>query len=113
MKENTKYIFLTILVIISTLILIFQKDNKSEADFCLKQSANSSSGTYWEYELSTDKIIKETNYYETRFPLNFTGYKQNWEFDIIGRGDVTVYWKAYDGGSYDEKNCYSVTYSFD
>ncbi len=78
------------------------------------QSANSSSGSYWEYELSTDTILVETDYHESKSPLNFgPGYTQHWTFEIMNAGEVTIHWLAYEGDSYKESDSYSTTYVFD
>lgn len=86
--------------------------NQSKIEFT--QSANSSSGSYWEYTLSTDDILVETDYQTSKSPLNFgPGYKQHWTFEIMQAGEVTIEWLAYEGDSYKESDSYSVTYVFD
>lgn len=84
--------------------------NGSET-FTLSQTANGSSGSYWEYTLSTDNVIKEIDYYETS--IIGPGYRQYWIFEITGEGEVTINWLAYEGDSYSEKNSYGITYFFD
>ena len=74
-----------------------------------EQTANSSSGSYWEYELSTEGVLAESEYYETRF-LG-PGYTQHWEFEVVGEGNVTIFWKQYNSGrDFDSKHSYYVTY---
>lgn len=84
--------------------------NGSET-FTLSQTANGSSGSYWEYTLSTDNVIKEIDYYETS--IIGPGYRQYWTFEITGKGEVTINWLAYEGDTYTDKYSYSVTYYFD
>jgi len=86
--------------------------NQSEIEFT--QSANSSSGSFWEYKLSTDNILVEIDYYTSKFPINLgPGYKQHWTFEIINSGEVTIEWLAYEGDSYKESTSYNMTYVFD
>lgn len=112
-----KKIFYIMLIILFIIALIFNytknvhNDNK---EIHFSQQANNSNGTYWNYSLSTNTIISEKEYYETHSPLNFgPGYTENWIFDIIGDGDVTIQWLAYKGGSLSEKDSYSITYHFE
>lgn len=73
------------------------------------QTANSSSGSYWEYEMGAEDVLTESEYYETRF-LG-PGYTQHWEFEAVGEGNVTILWKHYiTGGHLDAKQSYSATY---
>lgn len=108
--------FIAIVVILFFFTIIYANKNHSHKknELLLTQSANSSSGLYWEYSLSTEKVIKEKQYYESRNPLNFgSGYKQNWLFEVIGEGEVTIYWIAYSGSSIDKSKSYTLTYDFD
>lgn len=112
-----KAVFLIIVMLIGAVVFIFStydnEDNKSKT-IEFTRNANSSDGSYWEYELSTDTVITEVDYYTSKFPLNFgSGYKQHWTFEAIGEGEVTISWIAYEGDTYDEKHSYSVTYSVD
>ncbi len=92
---------------ISTMLTGCSDDNTIE----FTQKGNSSSGSYWEYDLSCDNILKEIQYEETSF-LG-PGYTQHWTFEIIGTGYVTINWLAYEGGrDYSEKKSCSVTYEF-
>lgn len=79
------------------------------------QKANSSSGEYWNYELDTDEIIKESKYSEERFFLNFgSGYSQIWEFEPVKPGEVTISWIAYEGGNnINHDKSYCATYIVD
>lgn len=74
----------------------------------LTQKGNSSAGNYWEYSLSNNDVIKETDYYETSF-LG-PGYTQHWKFEILNDGNVTIHWTAYNGSSVSEKDSYYATY---
>ena len=74
------------------------------------QSANHSSGSYWECELSDDSVLVQKDYYETSF-LG-PGYRQHWEFEVIGEGTVTIFWKAYNSGTdFDAKHSYYAVYT--
>ncbi len=77
-----------------------------------KQTANHSAGDCWKYKLSTDYVIKEREYFETGFPLS-VGYTQNWEFDFLNEGEITINWICYKGGTLNKDNSYSETYLFD
>ncbi len=84
----------------------------SESDsqtFELTQKGNGSAGDYWSYNLSNDTVIKEIDYFETRF--FGPGYTQHWKFEIANDGDVTIHWIAYKGGRESEKDSYDITYS--
>lgn len=112
-----KKYFIGIIVILFFFTIIYAHINHSHKknELLLTQSANGSSGSYWEYSLSTENVIKEKQYYESRNPLNFgPGYKQNWLFEVIGEGEVTIYWIAYEGGnSINQSKSYTLTYNFD
>lgn len=110
-----KLLFTTVLMLQISAIFsacVDSASDRSEIEFT--QNANSSSGSYWEYQLSTDSILAETDYHTSKFPINFgPGYKQHWTFEIINPGEVTIEWLAYEGDSYKESNSYSITYIFD
>lgn len=113
---KNKGLLIIILLIACAVVVIFTRnqDEEKAPEVILSQKANSSSGSYWEYELSTDTIINEIEYYESKFSLNVgPGYTQNWRFEVIGEGKITVKWLAYEGDSYKESASYSVTYLFD
>ena len=79
----------------------------------LSQTGNHSAGDWWDYELSNDTVIREMDYTESQLVPVSPGYQQHWKFEIIGEGDVTIYWQAYKGDHFSEKHSYSVTYHFD
>lgn len=107
------FIVFFILLLAAAVTVNFISNRHKNNEIVLSQSANSSSGVYWEYKLSTDGIIEEKQYYESRFPLNFgPGYEQNWIFEVIGEGEVTIHWTAYHGSSIDYKKSYDITYYF-
>lgn len=94
MKKRSK---LVIFHLILTFLIIPACNNSKNVTFM--QNGNYSSGSYWEYELSTEDVIKEVDYHTSRFYLNFgPGYQQNWEFEIVGEGEVTIHWLAYVSG---------------
>lgn len=109
--------FYTMLIILFFMAVVFNNTNnvhndKNEIRF--SQQANGSSGTYWNYSISTNTVISEKEYYETRSPISFgPGYTENWIFEIIGEGDVTIQWLAYKGGTLSETDSYSITYRFE
>lgn len=117
MKKNRfhlkyKTIFLLTIVLMMFILCSCTKEKSNEVMF--RQSANSSSGSYWEYSLSNENVLQETEYTTSTFFLNFgPGYQQNWTFEVIGAGEVTIDWLAYQGSFYDEEASYSVTYIFD
>lgn len=110
-----KFLFTIVLMLqILTVFSACDDSSSSQSEIEFTQSANSSSGSYWEYELSTDNVLIETEYYTSKFPLNLgSGYKQHWTFEIINSGEVTIEWLAYEGDSYKESASYSMTYVFD
>ena len=72
------------------------------------QFASGSSGKFWTYELSTDTVIKEIAYEK-----NIFGFEQEWTFEQIGVGEVTIRWNKHERGEYSERGSYSITYYFD
>ena len=76
----------------------------------VQQYANSSSGIHWTYELSSNTVIQESDYFQS---IAIPGYTQKWKFAVIESGEVTIYWKQYIGGDLAEQNCYAVTYQID
>ncbi len=110
-----KKIYITLIIMLLLITAVYTCSNSvcENNEVLLSQSANSSSGLYWTYELSTEGIISEKQYYESKFPLNFgPGYKQNWIFEIIDEGEVTINWIAYSGSSINLKKSYKITYFF-
>lgn len=84
--------------------------NSGMKTFELTQKASHSAGSYWEYSLSNNDVISETDYFETSF--FGPGFTQHWQFEIINDGEVTIHWTAYHSGNeIDKKNSYDVTYS--
>lgn len=114
MKNKGLLIIILLIACVAVLIFTQKQDEEKATEVILSQKANSSSGSYWEYELSTDTVINEIEYYESKFPLNVgPGYAQNWRFEVIGEGEITIKWLAYEGDSYKESDSYSITYLFD
>ncbi len=112
--KNKCWLVIILLIACAAAAALTRNQEEKAFEVVFSQKANSSSGSCWEYELSTDTVIKEIEYYTSKFPLNFgPGYTQNWRFEIIGKGEVTVKWLAYQGDDYQEKSSYSVTYYFD
>lgn len=103
-----KFCYLQISIL---LMIIFSSCSTSET-IEFTQKANGSAGNFWEYELSNNDIIQEISYTETQVFLS-PGYRQNWTFNILNEGDVTIQWLAYKGGSLSEKDSYSITYHFE
>ena len=106
-------------VIIGVFVLIllinaysYKQNEKAKTNqLIVRQSANSSSVTYWEYAMSSDNVLREVSYTEERHLLNLgPGYKQCWIFEPIGVGMVTIEWLFYEGGDYVEEKSHSVTY---
>lgn len=81
----------------------------------ISQNANGSSGEHWEYELSCDNVLREVKYQTHRSPLNFgPGYEEQWIFEAVAEGEVTIRWTAYEGGEHImEDKCYSAVYNVD
>lgn len=111
-----KKVSIIVIIILCLITTVYTRSNNKceNKDVLVSQSANSSSGLYWTYELNTEDIISEKKYYESKFPLNFgPGYKQNWIFEVVSEGEVTINWIAYSGSSIDLKKSYSETYYFE
>lgn len=105
--RRAKRIIIAFLFLLGVLCLNACGTNSSVIE--LEQRGNGSSGSYWEYSLSNNDVIKETDYYETRF-LG-PGYTQHWTFEIINDGDVTIHWKAFAGGHEHNMDSYDEVYS--
>lgn len=87
-----------------------KKDNK----LYFTENGNGSLGASWEYEISSDGILREVDYYESKFVILGPGYSQHWVFEPIGQGEVTINWISYRAGtSIVESECYYVTYVVD
>jgi len=114
MKNKGWLIIILLIACVAITALTQNQEQEKTPEVIFSQKANSSSGSYWEYELSTDTIINEIEYYESKFPLNFgSGYTQSWRFEVIGEGEIIIKWLAYEGDSYKESDSYSITYLFD
>ena len=104
------------LLLFVLLSVVFLTSCNSDNDRYVRfiKNANGSSGSYWEYELDRDDIIRETEYKEDRSFLNFgPGYRQKWTFEIIGQGEVRINWIAYEGGTYSQKDSFTEIFTFD
>ncbi len=99
---------IAVVIISITLISLNACTDTNDKIIEFTQNANGSAGNYWEYTLSGDVDIKETEYYETKF-LG-PGYTQHWKFELPDDGCFTIHWIAYKGGSESKKDSYDVTY---
>lgn len=99
---------IAVVIISITLISLNACTDTNDKIIEFTQNANGSAGNYWEYSLSNNDVIKETDYYETSF-LG-PGYTQHWKFKILNDGNVTIHWTAYEGSSVSEKDSYDMTY---
>ena len=74
---------------------------------------NDRGGNYWEYRLSNNNVIREIEYYHGRFFLNLgPAETQNWIFELVNEGEVTITWQEYEGGGF-VGDSYEITYYFD
>lgn len=103
MKKSIAVVFFSI-----ALVSLTSCSDPSNQIIELTQKGNSSAGSYWEYSLSNDDVIQETDYYKTSF-LG-PGYTQHWKFEILNDGNVTIHWTAYHGDRESEKDSYDTTY---
>lgn len=106
-KYRMLVIGLVLLCLVLFVLYVIETQNNSNDQIHFVQKANGSNGEFWKYELSTDAILTEKEYYKSK-----VGRRQNWIFEQIGVGEVTITWKAHEGGMYDEKNSYCITYYF-
>lgn len=115
-KTARKIILLVIAAafIASTAILIIQRVQSKRprtGDVMFKMPANGSSGEHYEYAFDRDDILREVDRYSKSVPIVFQASVDVWEFDIIGEGELTVSWTAYQGGSDIVKDeCFAETY---
>lgn len=95
--------------------IILTSCGKDDKRLYCSQNANGSAGDHWGCELVPDGILNEVDYYTTRSPFNFgPGYKENWVFEPMGQGEVTINWTAYTGGNHiDENASFYVVYTVD
>lgn len=119
MKSRYKLLLLVILMaVVFVVTRFFDNENptaKEEKNRGIRftQTANDRGGNYWEYKLSNDKVITEIDYYHSRSFLNFgPAETQNWIFEPVNTGEVTITWQEYEGGGF-VGSSYEVTYYFD
>jgi len=119
MKDRYKALLVMVLVVVTFVLIHFcgdevsvtSKEHKEGIRFT--QTANNRGGNYWEYRLSSDKVIREIEYYHSRSFLNFgPAETQNWIFEPVNAGEVTITWQEYEGGGF-VGDSYDVTYYFD
>ncbi len=108
-KKKLCYVLISVILLLIAVAVIFGVWQMSRpTTLHVAQFASGSSGEFWTYELSTDKVIKEIEYEE-----NILGSEQEWSFEQIGVGEVTIRWNAHEGLRYNESGSYSITYYFD
>lgn len=108
-KRKLCYVMIPIVLLLILVVVILGVWKMSRpTTLHIAQFASGSSGEFWTYELSTDKVIKEIEYEE-----NILGSEQEWSFEQIGVGEVTIRWNAHEGLRYNESGSYSITYYFD
>ena len=108
-RKKLYYVVLPIVLLLVLAVVIFGVWQMSRpTTLHVAQFASGSSGKFWTYELSTDKVIKEIVYEE-----NIFGSEQEWTFEQIGVGEVTIRWNKHEGLRYNETGSYSITYYFD
>lgn len=78
-----------------------------ELTFCLHRTDGLSN---WSYELSNDSVLKETE--NTRYIYLGHAY-DDWKFEPIGSGEVTIYFTAQYETEIVEEDCFSITYYVD
>lgn len=117
MKTEYKLLLAIVLLISAVIVVKFNKYDvmehiiKSEdKQLYFSHYASDSAGEYWEYELSTNEVIKETKHYRSGLGNNY-----HWVFAPISEGNVTIRWKLYEAGgsNLNENESYSITYYFD
>lgn len=103
-----------IIRVIVIIILFFLLTGCGETNNKLhfSQPANGSRGQTWRYEINPEGVLKEIDFYDSYiFP---TAHYENWVFEPINRGEVTINWVcSVMGTSVEEDECYSVTYLVD
>lgn len=118
MKTEKKLLLAGALLIIAVLMSKFNEKEEEtlpehKDGIRFTQNANGSSGNSWEYQLDNENVMKEIEYYTSRFFLNFgPGYQQNWIFEVVNPGEVTVTWFEYESGN-DLQGSYSIRYYVD
>lgn len=103
-----------IIRVIVIIILFFLLTGCGETNNKLhfSQPANGSRGQTWRYEINPEGVLKEIDFYDSYiFP---TAHYENWVFEPIGKGEVTVNWISYKAGtSVVADECYYVIYDVD
>lgn len=120
MSRKYKVLLLVILVVVAFVATRFWADEspvtKGDAHkdgIRFTQTTNDRGGNYWEYRLSNEKVIREIEHYNSRFFLNFgPAETQNWVFELVDAGEVTITWQEFEGGGF-EGDSYEITYLFD
>ncbi len=119
MKVQYKLLLLLLLVVVAFVLTRFGEDEspvtkeEHKEGIHFTQTTNDRGGNYWEYRLSIDNVIREIEYYRSRFFLNFgPAETQNWIFELVNEGEVTITWQEYEGGGF-VGDSYEVTYYFD
>lgn len=107
-RKKLYYIVLPIALLLVLVVVLGVWQMSRPTRLFITQFANGSSGEFWTYELSTDTVIKEIEY-----AGNIFGSGQEWTFEQIGVGEVTIRWIAHEGLRYNERQSYSITYYFD
>ena len=107
-KKKLYYVMIPIVLLLILVVILGVWKMSRPTTLHVAQFASGSSGEFWTYELSTDKVIKEIAYEE-----NIFGSEQEWSFEQIGVGEVTIRWNAHEGLRYNEIGSYSITYYFD
>lgn len=74
---------------------------------------HTSPGEYWEYSMSPEHILRETDKYERYITIGCGSIvAAYWEFEAVGQGEVTIDWIMASGGD-NIQTSYSVTYFVD
>lgn len=117
MKTEHKLLMVIVLLVSAVIIIKLNKNDvmehvikSNDKQLYFSHYASGSAGEYWEYELSTSEVIKETKHYRSGL-----GYNYHWVFTPIGEGNVTIDWKLYEAGGRNQNitESYSITYYFD
>ncbi len=117
MKTEYKLLLAIVLLISAVIVIKLNKNDvmehiikSNDKQLYFSHYASGSAGEYWEYELSTSEVIKETKHYRSGLGNNY-----HWVFAPIGEGNVTIRWKLYESGgsNLNESESYSITYYFD
>ena len=96
------------IVVAITIIGILVWLNSLPATITFSKIAYESNGESWSYEMSNSDVLKEIKYRR-----GILGSADEWTFEQIGEGEVTIKWIAWRAGIYNERDSYSITYYFD